>query len=278
MEKWAKCGTSLVIQWLRLCPSDAGGVGLVLGRGTKIPHAMQHGQKQKNKRKQKKNPKLLWCMNGPERNLKILQERKFWARERGKDLAEGQGSRRAASFCSGFWPYGFCSGCCWCFAPISFTGLGSPRSSCCEGGLQMAQSCPISGALLLVSGSYFTWQVVCPHTPSPCVTHSRWPASTEVLKTITLPQVKPALVSFTLESALWDWLRPHPCLVPYPDSLISFWEHFLNTSHGPESLPQALGTVTWDTFQTCPPCFFLNGLPMGCSFCLRCSSSPRSSS
>ena len=33
-------GTSLVVQWLRLCSASAGGVGLVPGRGTKIPHAM----------------------------------------------------------------------------------------------------------------------------------------------------------------------------------------------------------------------------------------------
>ena len=32
-------GTSLVVQWLRLCTASAGGVGLIPGRGTKIPHA-----------------------------------------------------------------------------------------------------------------------------------------------------------------------------------------------------------------------------------------------
>ena len=36
-------GTSLVVQWLRLCASDAGGTGSIPGRGTKIPHAVQHG-------------------------------------------------------------------------------------------------------------------------------------------------------------------------------------------------------------------------------------------
>ena len=30
-------GTSLVVQWLRLCASNAGGMGLILGQGTKIP-------------------------------------------------------------------------------------------------------------------------------------------------------------------------------------------------------------------------------------------------
>ena len=38
-------GTSLVVQWLSLHAARAGIVGLIPGWGTKIPHAMQHGQK-----------------------------------------------------------------------------------------------------------------------------------------------------------------------------------------------------------------------------------------
>ena len=37
-------GTSLVVQWLRLCAPNAGGMGLT-GLGTKIPHATWCGQK-----------------------------------------------------------------------------------------------------------------------------------------------------------------------------------------------------------------------------------------
>ena len=37
-------GTSLEAQRLRLCPSAAGGTGLIPGRGPKIPQAVQHGQ------------------------------------------------------------------------------------------------------------------------------------------------------------------------------------------------------------------------------------------
>ena len=37
-------GTSLEAQRLRRCPSAAGGTGLIPGRGTKIPQAIQHGQ------------------------------------------------------------------------------------------------------------------------------------------------------------------------------------------------------------------------------------------
>ena len=40
-------GTSLVVQWLRLCAPNAGGMGLVPGWGTKILHATQLGQKKK---------------------------------------------------------------------------------------------------------------------------------------------------------------------------------------------------------------------------------------
>ena len=34
-------GTSLVVHWLRLCASTAGGTGSMPGRGTRIPHASQ---------------------------------------------------------------------------------------------------------------------------------------------------------------------------------------------------------------------------------------------
>ena len=44
-----KClgGTSLVVQWLRLWASTAGGTGSILGQRTKIPHAARCGQKKK---------------------------------------------------------------------------------------------------------------------------------------------------------------------------------------------------------------------------------------
>ena len=32
------------VQWLKLCASSAGGMGLIFGEGSKIPHAMQRGQ------------------------------------------------------------------------------------------------------------------------------------------------------------------------------------------------------------------------------------------
>ena len=51
MENW---GTSLAVQWLRLCASQAGGVGLIPGQGTEIPHAAWCGQKRKGGKKKKK--------------------------------------------------------------------------------------------------------------------------------------------------------------------------------------------------------------------------------
>ena len=38
-------GASLEGQWLRLCTSIAGGVGLIPGQQTKVPHAAWHSQK-----------------------------------------------------------------------------------------------------------------------------------------------------------------------------------------------------------------------------------------
>ena len=42
-------GNSLVVQWLGHHASTAGGADLTPGQGTKIPHAMQCGQKKKKK-------------------------------------------------------------------------------------------------------------------------------------------------------------------------------------------------------------------------------------
>ena len=40
-------GTSLPVQWLGLRASTAGGAGSIPGRGTRMPHAVQHGQRKK---------------------------------------------------------------------------------------------------------------------------------------------------------------------------------------------------------------------------------------
>ena len=42
-------GTSLAVQWLELCTSTAGGLGLISGQGTKILHATQCIRKKKKK-------------------------------------------------------------------------------------------------------------------------------------------------------------------------------------------------------------------------------------
>ena len=45
LQKDLLAGISLMIEWLRLHASNAGGAGSIPGQGTKIPHAMGHGQK-----------------------------------------------------------------------------------------------------------------------------------------------------------------------------------------------------------------------------------------
>ena len=42
-----KSRISQALQWFRLSNSIAGGIGLIPGQGTKIPHAVWHGQKKK---------------------------------------------------------------------------------------------------------------------------------------------------------------------------------------------------------------------------------------
>ena len=43
--------TSLEVQWLRVHTVNVGGAGLILGRGTKILYAVQHGQRIKKKKR-----------------------------------------------------------------------------------------------------------------------------------------------------------------------------------------------------------------------------------
>ena len=42
-------GTSLAVQWLRLQAPNAGGMGVISGKGSKISHAMWHGKKKKKR-------------------------------------------------------------------------------------------------------------------------------------------------------------------------------------------------------------------------------------
>ena len=51
-----KTRTSLVVQWLRLQASTAGGMGSIPGQGTKIPHAAWHSQPPPTHRLKNKNP------------------------------------------------------------------------------------------------------------------------------------------------------------------------------------------------------------------------------
>ena len=44
-------GTALVVQWLRLRASTAGGMGSIPGQGTKNLHAARHSQNKKQKTK-----------------------------------------------------------------------------------------------------------------------------------------------------------------------------------------------------------------------------------
>lgn len=47
IRRYVLCWTSLAVQCLRLCTSRAGGAGSIPGRGTKLPHAVGHSQKEK---------------------------------------------------------------------------------------------------------------------------------------------------------------------------------------------------------------------------------------
>ena len=59
-KRMPEVGTSLAIQWLRLCTPHAGSTGSIPSQGMKIPtcpHAARHSQKKKEK-KERKMPKV----------------------------------------------------------------------------------------------------------------------------------------------------------------------------------------------------------------------------
>lgn len=59
--------TSLVVPWLKLCGSNAGGVCLIPGEGSKIPYAMWHSRKTKWKQNNETKPPpptTTWEMQG----------------------------------------------------------------------------------------------------------------------------------------------------------------------------------------------------------------------
>ena len=51
----------LVVQWLKLCASNAGGSGLIPGWGTKFPHAVRFSQLKKNTRDSPYSPTRPFC-------------------------------------------------------------------------------------------------------------------------------------------------------------------------------------------------------------------------
>ena len=62
-EEFCHFGTSLVVQWLRLCASNAGDMGSIPGQGTKIPHACR--ARKKKKKDKPKNRIMLLCSYAP---------------------------------------------------------------------------------------------------------------------------------------------------------------------------------------------------------------------
>ena len=88
-------GISLVVQWLRLCTANAGGVGSIPGLGTKIPHAMWNGQKAKFKKNQymtKSLPTFSCFLILLAYAFKTLVQERWW---RGEEI-QGQGHEKAA--------------------------------------------------------------------------------------------------------------------------------------------------------------------------------------
>ena len=81
-------GTSLVVQWLRLLTSTAGDTGSTPGWATKIPHAVQCGQKKKKRRRDLYGRKVLTFFTGKAAGVSQVREAED-VRERGRVQMEG---------------------------------------------------------------------------------------------------------------------------------------------------------------------------------------------
>ena len=60
-------GTLVMVQWLRLCTSNAGGTGSIPGQGTRIPH----GSAKKQKQNKNKKPHNFFTLKLEKQNVKI---------------------------------------------------------------------------------------------------------------------------------------------------------------------------------------------------------------
>ena len=130
------CGTSLVVQWLRLHASNAGDAALIPGWGTKTPHTVPNGQKEKNKMGIIKDPDVslpTWWGNG---------DKKVWAVKLYSQVGDRQGNQSIISvnfITAVHWPSGTplrvtlsnaVSFWIWRSFPVCLK-LGSPRCSEC---------------------------------------------------------------------------------------------------------------------------------------------------
>ena len=78
LEFKIKSGTSLVVQWLRLGASNAGGVGSMPAWGTKIPYAVQCSQKKRIKLNLELEPINFFCEEPESKYIQDLKQYGFY--------------------------------------------------------------------------------------------------------------------------------------------------------------------------------------------------------
>ena len=78
-------GNSLVVQWLGLCTSIAGGTGLIPGQGIKISQATRHSQKKKKQNKRERDND--WEFSGSNERHKITDiENNLYQADKWKEI------------------------------------------------------------------------------------------------------------------------------------------------------------------------------------------------
>ena len=106
-QKMVIAGTSLVIQWLRLCASSAGNTGLPSGQGAKILCAVKHDSKKKKKTVKKREKEKMVIFYLTIHCTLLCATPCCWARKREACFCccclEVQSQLRAWEKCCGAW-------------------------------------------------------------------------------------------------------------------------------------------------------------------------------
>ena len=125
-----RLGTSLVVQWLRLWTSIAGGSVSILGQGTEISHAERHGQKKQLIKKLLRLDKITQGVRRDRRKICGLTPRTILFRGRKEEVYFPKGGQRDRKKIRNlWWRLGSSSGNITCKKGLSYRWVSGKESA-----------------------------------------------------------------------------------------------------------------------------------------------------